>query len=255
MYDTTKDIKRLKSKGWENHNKIGSGEFNSVYNVLNHYKFEVDFDVIADKCSANPNHKMFGKTVEEIREVWKQKGEVGKRRGRQLDSYIQNKLHKKPFPEMEEAMKDESMVSKFKNFDALREEVLNKSGMRPVSSELWVNSAEYKIRGKFDEIFYIDGDFNGYVLVDWKNTEDIKVDSARMMSGCLSHLPSCDLYEYYLQIYIYMFLLRTEYKINCRGGRIMQLAERKYKVLTPPEDFPYDEELIRKLLNEYNKNK
>lgn len=252
MYDTSRDMSRLKKIGWSNHNFVGGSNFNSVHSILNHYKHKTDFNKIAAKCSINPNHEMFGKTTEEIQEIWEEKGNVGKRRGRYLDSYIHKKLHNIKFDDEVEALEDVVMVEKFKHFDKFKLDVLDKTGMVPVSNELWVNSSKYRIRGKFDELFYIEEGFNGYVLVDWKNNEKIKMDSGNMMKGCLSHLPSCDLYHFYLQLYIYMFLLRTEYKLNCKGGRVIQISERNYKLLNTPEDFQYDEELIRKVIVEFN---
>lgn len=170
MYNTFNDIKNLKSKNWTIH-KNGNTKV-SVGKVINFFKEEVDFDVIAEKCSKNPQHEMFGKTVEVIRAEWSQRGEIGMRRGKWLDSYIHNKLHKLPF-DATEAMKDEIMVKKFEVFDNLRDEVLIKSGMRPIVNELWLNSS-MGVRGKVDELFYIDSSFNGYVVADWKNTEKIK---------------------------------------------------------------------------------
>lgn len=73
-----------------------------------------------------------------------------------------------------------------------------------------------------------------------------------MMGGCLSHLPSCTLYEYFLQIYIYMYLLREEYGMNVKDCRIVQIAELGYDFIAPPKDFPYNKELIEKVIKEYN---
>lgn len=250
MYDTTNDIRNLKKLNWNIH-KNGKPKV-SVGKVINFFKEEVDFDEIADNCSKNPQHEMFGKTVEVIRAEWKQRGEVGMQRGCWLDGYIHNKLHKVPF-DSTEAMKDELMVEKFKAFDNLRDEVLIKSGMRPIVNELWLNSSN-GVRGKIDELFYIDGNFKGYVVADWKNTEKIKTYSRNKMLYCLSHLPSCELYEYYLQVYIYQYILRTEFGLNARASRIFQISKDGYKVVVPPKDFKYDGGLIKEVLTEATKN-
>ncbi len=250
MYNTTQDIKALKSKNWNIH-KNGKPKV-SVGKVISYFKQFVDFDVIAENCSNNPNHEMFGKTVEVIRQEWSNRGEIGMRRGKWLDSYIHDKLHKIPF-DSTEALKDDVMVEKFKVFDNLRDEVIIKSGMRPIVNELWLNSS-MGVRGKVDELFYIDGSFNGYVVADWKNTEKIGTYSKDKMLHCLSHLPSCELYEYYLQVYIYQYILRTEFGLNARTSRVFQISKSGYNVVNPPTDFKYDSGLIKEVLTEATKN-
>lgn len=124
MYNTLRDIKRLKSKGWDNHNKIGSKNFKSVHAILKHFRFPVDFDGIAIAVSKNPAHELYGHTAEEISAIWKEKGEVGKKRGKWLDSYIQNKLHRTPFKDFEESKKDEIIMQKYLHFENLKKNVL-----------------------------------------------------------------------------------------------------------------------------------
>lgn len=255
MYNTFTDIRKLKQKGWANHNKVGSKNFKSVHDVLNYYKYPTDFEQIAINVSKNQGHEFYGYDPKEISEMWKKKGKVGIERGKNLDRFIQNKLHRVPFKNFKETLSDEILVKKYVHFDNLLKNVLIPSKFRPISCENWINSAEYKIRGKFDELFYIDGTFNGYVLVDWKNTEKIDAYSDQNMKGCLSHLPSATLYHNFLQIYIYTYLLREEYNMNIKSSRIIQIAEEGYDVLSPPKDFTYNKELIEQVIKDFNKSK
>ena len=54
-------------------------------------------------------------------------------------------------------------------------------------------------------------------------TESIKTESRIKMLGCLSHLPQCELVEYYLQVYIYQYILSTEYGLPVKASRIFQI--------------------------------
>jgi len=48
--------------------------------------------------------------------------------------------------------------------------------------------------------------------------------------------------------------LRNEFGLNARASRIFQISKDGYKVVTPPNDFKYDNGLIKEVLTEATKN-
>lgn len=83
----------------------------------------------------------------------------------------------------------------------------------PVKSELVVGAKELKLAGQIDQLFY-NTQLDALQLYDWKTNRKLGRTSNYQMTHCLSHLESCELNTYSLQLYTYKYLLEKNTNIR-----------------------------------------
>jgi hypothetical protein len=83
----------------------------------------------------------------------------------------------------------------------------------PVKSELVVGAKELKLAGQIDQLFY-NTQLDALQLYDWKTNRKLGRTSNYSMTGPLSHLDSCELNTYSLQLYTYKYLLEKNTNIR-----------------------------------------
>jgi len=85
----------------------------------------------------------------------------------------------------------------------------------PVKSELVVGAKELGLAGQIDQLFY-NTQLDALQLYDWKTNRKLGRASNYPMTGPLSHLDSCELNTYSLQLHTYKYLLEknTDIKLH-----------------------------------------
>ena len=177
----------------------------------------------------DPQSQYFHKSVPEIIDMWERKAETSKTWGKMCDTYIEKLFNgKKPlteeqkdsiikwklscvdiYPEMSRKFKGvDDCLSDFKNRQSLRFECREQKLMMPFEYK----GRTFVFNGRFDAVFSKNGSF---LLVDWKNSEDVKSsNNFRKMLGPCGKLDDCDLSEFGIQTYFYLYLLKTVYGIT-----------------------------------------
>lgn len=241
-------LQKIKSKSWSTKQEVLK-ERGQDFKFLNTYSINAllekpkDWNAIAQKCSDNPNHEMYGKPVEEILADWKSRGKKGQNRGLKLDSYIQAKLSNKSF---DIAELDEIERLKCSHFDTTYEKFFK--DMALVGQEVWLTS-KLGVNVRLDALFLRPNE-NAEVkllIIDWKNNETITTfDRWNKLIGPASHLDQCDIVKMTLQIYIYRYILE-EYGIsNSIIERVFQYTVNDYFIHKPA--FEYDAKFIEEII-------
>lgn len=238
-------FKKLKDVGWRNREAwlaMNPGKkFLSTYSINTALEPPKDWNVIAKKCSNNPNHQHFGKTVEEILSIWQSGGQRGQNRGASLDTYITSVLGGVP----DLPVGDEKLIMKCNQFDKLYQSVLSKLTTY-VGSEIWLNSLKLGISVRLDSLFTVNTDTQ-ILIAEWKNTEEISSSGyGQKLLGPASHLANSTANKYTIQTHIYNYIL-SEYELFERiDNRVFQFTAEHYK--THKESFPYDKLFIEEIV-------
>jgi hypothetical protein len=228
-----KTIDKILSES-KKHNAYGAKYKLSPYKINNLLTDDVDWDEIALKCTTNERHEMFGKSVNEVRDIWTKRGDVGKKRGSELDTFIQSKFDNKPYVPTYE---DDILTNKLKSFETFFGSI---DGMfEYVGSEMWLN-LKYKDLGfiscRLDILLSYVKD-NKLWLLDWKNNEKITTDNRfRNLHAPLSDVNDSDMAKFTNQLYTYKYIIE-EYGVKVDELRIMQITEDK---VIPHKKFSYE---------------
>jgi ATP-dependent exoDNAse (exonuclease V) beta subunit len=161
--------------------------------------------------------KYYGKTAEEIKELWNQNGDAASSKGTAMHLAIEQFIH--GHPEMIDAgVLDTKEWTYFSNFwrDV-------KDDLVPYRSEWEVWSEEYKLAGSIDMVFYRKSD-QSYVIYDWKRSKEIKMENDYENGlGPLSHLPACNYWQYTIQLNLYRWILENHYGMPIKGMYLIVL--------------------------------
>lgn len=205
-----------------------------------------DWNEIAYNCSVNPKHEHFGKTVEEIREIWSSKAKKGADTGMKLDRYIIAKLNG---IQLDLKLFDESERLKCSNWDNVNNTMLSKLNL--VGQELWMNSS-LGLNMKLDALYLRPEakEPNSLLIIDWKNNEKIRMSNSwNHFEGPLKGLENCDINKMSLQLHLYKFCLlelKNDHGLDISGeitSRIFQFPSGQPQIHKPT--FLYDDGLIR----------
>lgn len=188
------------SKGW-----ISCTKF--IHNYFPHF----DADAVIQKMMASPKwpqNKHYGKTAAEIKREWDENGRNASTQGTALHLAIEQFMHGHP-DLIEPSVKQTTEWKYFKNFwnDV-------KGDLVPYRSEWEVWSEKYKLAGSIDMVFYRKST-DSYVIYDWKRSKEIKMSNDwEKGHGPLEHLPSCNYWQYTLQLNVYKWFLETYYGLK-----------------------------------------
>lgn len=242
--------KKLKSIGWSNREywtAQGDSKFISTYAINSAIEKPKDWDAIALKCSNNPNHEMFGKSVQTIREEWSSRGARGQKRGIGLDDYINAKLGGVPITH--DTIVDEKLLQKCLHFDRLYYNVLQRLHSY-IGSELWLNSRRLKLSVRTDSLFTIH-DANSLLIAEWKNNETISTTGWDYFQGPASHLKNTDINKFTIQTFVYKYIFDEYELFDDVVPKIFNITSTKYQMFEPA--FDYDEKWIEELVK-YTQN-
>ncbi len=208
----------------------GNDDYMSV-TTWNHIHFEEFNPVAAINCMRkgkkwNETHEMFGKTNEEIKEIWRKKGEVASDAGTGMHFDIEC-FYNNITP------KNESI--EFKYFLNFHNKIKK---MKAYRTEMIVWDKILKLCGSIDMIYeHEDGRVSIY---DWKRCKNIKTNGFRGKTSKteeISHLPDSNFWHYSLQLNTYKYLLEKNYNKVVKGMYLICLHPNnenknylKYKV-------------------------
>jgi ATP-dependent exoDNAse (exonuclease V) beta subunit len=154
------------------------------------------------------NNKLYGKTPQQIKTEWDINGKTSSAAGTAMHLAIEqymNRAYKLINPEVK-ASKEWTYFTNFWNDVS--------DNLIPFRTEWNVWSEEYKLAGSIDMVFYRKSD-NSYVIYDWKRAKEIKTtNNWESALDPISHLPSCNYWQYTLQLNAYRWFLETYYGLK-----------------------------------------
>ena len=215
---TTKEVERNK---WNFYKKYPY----SMSKIVNQLKPEFDQQGMAqkthDKHFYDRTSIYYGKTVDEILQMWAKKSELGKMYGKILDDYIGLVLERKA---TEQQLADFlAGLDKTANLKCNTWMRFYRSFIGPeagdnriefICREMTMCDDRYGLNGRLDALF---GFKDKALLIDWKNTEKITTESRfETMLGPLYKYDNCSLNEYTIQLYSYVYMLTHDYGLDRR---------------------------------------
>ena len=224
----------------------------SASRIIETLKEPFDQEAVAKKTFMkhfdDPNSVYYHMSVADIINLWSQKAETGKLNGQLLDKYIGYTFElsenadevKKKFLESIDEVPRKKCIS-FDDF--YQKNILNK--LKFVCREVLLYDNSLKINGRPDALF-LSGD--NLILVDWKNTEDIKTSNPwNKLKGPLYAYDACDLNVYTVQVYLYKYMLKNTYHITSNiVPIIVNIRQEGFGIYQPI--IPYSDELVEKVI-------
>lgn len=192
-------------------------------------KFFPEFDSISAACRLNPNHELFGLEIEQIVNIWKERGESAAKKGTFLHEQIENFYLKQDYIPTEEFHLFEQFVNEHQT-------------LNPFRTEWRIFDEEYNIAGTIDLITKNGDTFDIY---DWKRSKKIintytglPITNNQWQHGVgqLSDLDDTSYNRYSLQQSLYKYILEKNYGIKISKMYLIVLYpeyDNYYKVEVP----------------------
>jgi len=160
-----------------------------------------------------PTHPLYGKTDQEIINIWSESGKEASGKGTSMHLAIEQFLNG-AINRIDPAVKETKEWLYFENFWRVVSQ-----NLEPYRTEWEVWDEEYKLTGSIDMVFKRKSD-GAFVIHDWKRSKEIKEENTWDTAlGPLKHLPSCNYYHYTLQLNVYRWFLQKHY-----GLKIVELC-------------------------------
>jgi hypothetical protein len=223
---------------------VNGEEYTSVSKILETLTPKFDDITMSEKCSINKKHEHFGKTPDEILEIWKEKNKVACENGSKFHDNVQMFLEDKK-DEIEYEYFFDSLFSQFMIF---HNDIIVKNKLDIVGLELKVASPTFKVCGTFDALFKYNGNL---FIFDWKTNSKFDTSSKYKLNRPYSKYDKSKLTYYTFQVFIYKWILENEYQINISDCRIVWFNENGYEIYKPK--FEYEEQFIKRLLKNCTK--
>lgn len=158
--------------------------------------------VIYKMMSSNKwsSSKYFGKTKQQIKDLWRQDGQKASELGTKLHNDIEKFYNNLEYDNNTEEF------SYFLNF------VKEHQNLKPYRTEWYVWDEDIKICGSIDMVF--ENEDGELIIIDWKRCKEIKKeDSWGKKSICktIGHLNDLNYWHYSLQLNIYKAILERSY--------------------------------------------
>ena len=203
-------------------------EFTSVTTLI-HQQFE-NFDakkVIAammrnEKKWNDPiaNAKYYGKTAEEIEEMWSKAGREASAKGTAMHYKIEC-FYNTPPPDADDTADAADTPPELQYFMNFHNELVagEQATLRPYRTEWTVFHEEARIAGSIDMVYEVieptaDQHPPALAIYDWKRCREItKTNRANKFAThpAIEHLPDTNYWHYALQLNIYKYILQTKY--------------------------------------------
>ena len=191
----------------------GKTGYTSVTTLV-HKAFEkFDANKVINAMMASPKwseSKYFGKTKEEIKKMWKEKGQNAAKMGtamHEMFEFYYNNIHLDKI----ESYKDTTEYQYFNNFTQDHKDLV------PYRTEWNVYHEDHKISGSID--FVAINEDGTLSILDWKRCEEIKKTNnfgKRCMVDGLQHIHDTNYWHYTLQLNIYKYVLESKYDKTVR---------------------------------------
>lgn len=202
----------------------GESNYMSV-TTWNHSHFEhFDADAIITRMMRSrrwPQNKYYGKTPDEIKELWERNRDEAASAGTAMHLDIERFYNGVP------VTNDSCEYAYFLRFHAYFQKA--RPDVKPYRTEWMIWDNTLRFAGSIDMIYE---NLDGTLLIyDWKRSKEIKKTNhwgASAHTECISHLPDTNFWHYSLQLNTYKALLERNY-----GKKVVELA---LVVLHPDND-------------------
>lgn len=193
-----------------------TGEYTSVTTVIHDFFPVFDADEAILKMTKSrrwPNNPLFGKTPDEIKDIWARNGKDASDQGTRLHETIED-FFKFLARHGQVDFAPAYCVEYGYFLDFFRDHVQPR--FVPYRTEMRIFHEEVKIAGSIDMIFQCIQDPTRYYIYDWKRSKEIKTSNGfgQKAYGPLSHLDDCNYETYSLQLNIYKRILQEKYDMN-----------------------------------------
>lgn len=169
------------------------------------------------------NAKYYGKTAEEIEEMWAAAGREAAEKGTEMHYKIEcfyNTPAPAPAPDAAAAAPNAPATTEFTYFLKFNDEY--KSTLKPYRTEWTVFHEEARIAGSIDMVYEVieqpaadtPTDTTTLAIYDWKRCREItKTNRANKFAThpAIEHLPDTNYWHYALQLNIYKYILQSKY--------------------------------------------
>jgi hypothetical protein len=200
-----------------------------LHNFFGHF----DADAVIAKMMASPKwyeSKYYGKTAEEIKKGWADKGKASSEAGTRMHLDIEHFYNAMPhrvgctysmedgFAGLDVDQWAPQAGAEWDYFCDYQRSYVAPRGWVPWRTEWLVFDPEHKVAGSIDMIYMKpDGTL---AIYDWKRIEELKTEN-RFQSGLgpISHLPDTNYWHYSLQLNVYRYMIQKHY-----GFTVSELA-------------------------------
>ena len=169
------------------------------------------------------NAKYYGKTAEEIEEMWSKAGRDAAAKGTEMHYKIECFYNDADTADVDTASDTPPELKYFKNFH--NEHVAGEQAtLRPYRTEWTVFHEEARIAGSIDMVYEVIQDSRRWgaeppadpplAIYDWKRCREIvKTNRGNKFAThpAIEHLPDTNYWHYALQLNIYKYILQTKY--------------------------------------------
>jgi len=215
----------------ENHSyKSTDGDeirWTSTTGVIGKYKQPFDKEFVADKVSKNKKSKWYGKTPEQIKNIWNTEAE----RAMELGNWYHNQRESDllEFNTIQRYGKEVPIVRPIIEGD--KKYAPNQKLTEGVYPELLVYLKSAAISGQSDLVEVVDGFVH---ITDYKTNKEIKEKSyvnwegvSKKMNAPVEHLDDCNLNHYNLQLSLYMYIILKHNRRLKPGNLVIQHVKFK----------------------------
>jgi hypothetical protein len=186
-----------------------------------------DADAVIAKMMASPKwyqSKYFGKTADEIKKGWSDKGTASSEAGTRMHLDIERFYNAMPAAAkntwtflngIEGLSVDDwspNIGAEWRYFSDYQCDYAEPRGFVPWRTEWLVFDPEHKVAGSIDMVYKKpDGTL---AIYDWKRIEELKTEN-KFQSGLgpVSHLPDTNYWHYSLQLNVYRYILQKHYGV------------------------------------------
>lgn len=233
-------LRRIKKSSWNARTAWQLSNPNtksiSTYAMYNACVKPFDAEAAATSAASNKSHEHFGKPVEEIKSIWKAKGESGASRGNSIDDYVNAVIKNEPFDFSET---DEVFKNKAIGVDKFFKDINGRFGSF-VGDETWLFDQQNGINVRCDSIFFNES-MQTIFVCEWKNITSFKTHNVKnQCHGPLTGFDNCDLVKVNMQVYTYKNILEqyfgAQYKIV---PMIINFVENDYSMIPTLLDTRY----------------
>ena len=177
------------------------------------------------KSSKWSDSEYYGKTPDEIKQLWNTAAKAGTNMHRSIELYYNDQSDENPSPE-------------FKYFLCFHENIVLKNGLIPYRTEWGVYDTELKFAGSIDMVYKMKEENDvDLIIYDWKRCKQIK-DNNQFETAYppIGHVPNSNLWHYSLQLNIYKAILERNYGKNILEMYILWLhpSNKSYKTIKIP---------------------
>jgi hypothetical protein len=226
----------------------GDENYISVTTLIKSFFPKFDADGVIHNWMKNPQkwltNKYYGKTKEEIKQEWKEKGEQSASLGTLLHLSIENYYNQIP-------QTIESIIEKeYYMFESFHTQI--SQSLIPYRTEWYVYDTDYNIAGSIDMV-YKDNE-NKYHIYDWKRTVELKKKNPFQQGFYpFQDMEDTNYNHYSLQLNLYKYILEKNYNISIQSMNLVCLHPANQTFII--ESVPDIQLRIQKMLQFYKDNK